>query len=137
MILSLAEIIESIDNEIAAFTGVDVTPGMPDDSEPGLYLFPYNFLAEQPVRNIPARETNSQTTPPYHVKCLLVPAQPVDYSALNKAYNYICTNPVLEFSGGTFRVIPENISTQELTSLFFSAGIPHRLSLAFYMHYVS
>ena len=137
MILSLAELIETSKNKIATFTGVDVTLGMPDDSEPGLYLFPYNYLAEPLIRNIPTGEIESQTTPSYHVKCLLIPAQPIDYAALNKGFNYISTNPVLESSGGTVRVIPENISTEELTSLFISAGAPHRLSVAFNMHYIA
>ncbi len=137
MILSLAELTKTTKNKIATFTGVNVTLGMPDDAEPGLFLFPYNLLVDPLIRDIPTREIESQTTTSYHVKCLLIPGQPIDYAALNKGFNYISNNPDLEFSGGTVRVTEENISTEELTSLFISAGVPHRLSIAFNMQYIA
>lgn len=137
MILSLTELIETTRIKIAAFTGVNVTLGVPDDSEPGLYIFPYNFLLDLHAHIPPTRELESQTIPPYHVKCLLIPSPSINYPALDKGINYISANPVLESNGGTARVILENISTEELTSLFISAGVNHRLSIPFKMHCIA
>jgi len=137
MILSLAENIETIKNEIAAFTGVNVKHGMPDDSEPGLYLFPYNFSVDPQFRNITTRDIKSQTTTSYHVRFLLIPGRSIDYVALNKGLNYISVNPVLETKRGAVRFILENVPTEELTSVFISAGVTYRLSVPFKMHYTA
>ena len=77
------------------------------------------------------REIESQITPSYVVKCLLIPSSSIDFVALDKGFNYISANPVLESNGGTVRVVFEDISTEELTSLFISAGATYRLSIPF------
>lgn len=134
MIFSLVEPIELIRRKFSTFTGVNVTLGMPDVSEPGLFLFPYNFLIDKSgIRNSPGEETELQTAPPYLVKCLLVAGSAVDYLALEKGLNFIYANPVLESKQGFVRVVLEDISSEELTSLFISAGATYSLSIAFEM----
>ena len=135
MNLLLAELIETYRTNIETFTGVNVTLGMPDDSEPGLFLFPYNFLLDPHMRNAPTRRMESQPSPPFFLKCLLVSSPSVDYVILNKGLNYLSTSPGFEFNNGKTRAVQESISTQELTSIFISAGSRYRLSIPFTMKY--
>lgn len=134
MTLSITESIEIIRNKIATFTGVNVTPGMPDDSEPGLYIFPYNFSIDTHIRNVPARERESQANQAYYVKCLLIHSPSGDYGALSKGFNCLATNPVLGSNEETIKVNIGNVSTEELASLFISAGATYRLSIPFELH---
>jgi len=136
MILSLAEHIETIRNKITTSTGVNVIHGMPDGSAPGLYLFPYNFSVDPHIHNKPIRGIKPQTMASYNVKLLLIPSPSIDYEILNKGLDCINDNPILESKSGTANVALENVSTEELTSVFISAGIPYRLSLPFKMHYI-
>ena len=134
MIFSLVEPIELIKRKISTFTGANVTLGMPDVSEPGLFLFPYNFLIDKSgIRNSPIEETEPQTAPPYLVKCLLIAGSFVEYAALEKGLNFIYANPHLKTNQGFVRVVLEDISSEELTSLFISAGATYSLSIAFEM----
>ena len=135
MKLLLAELIETYRNKIETFTGVNVTLGMPDDSEPGLYFFPYNFLVDPHMRNTPTRGMESQTSPSFFVKCLLISSPSIDYVILNKGFNYLSTSPAFEFNNGKTRVVLESVSTEELTSIFISAGSKYRLSIPFTMKY--
>jgi hypothetical protein len=139
MTLSFAEHIETTRNKIAKATSLNVKIGMPDDLHPGLYLFPYQFSVDPqlPVRNLSTRQIESQINAAYYVKCLLIPNPSNDYASLNAGLNYICSNPVLQSSTGRVSVIPENVSTEELTSLFISAGVTYRLSIPFQMHFVA
>lgn len=131
MTLSLVENIEQIKRKISTFTGTNVALGMPDGSEPGLYLFPYSYLIDQlALRDNPMVET----TPPYLVKCLLIPGSFVDYVALNKALDFLWANPFLESNKELVKIMLEDISTELLTSLFISAGATYRLSIAFELH---
>lgn len=134
MTLSLVENIELIKRKISTFTGANVTLGMPDGSEPGLYLFPYSYLIDHTFRNNPMVGTAPQTTQPYLVKCLLIPGSFADYVALNKGLDFIYTNPLLETNKELVKVVIEDISTELLTSLFISVGATYRLSIAFEMH---
>lgn len=131
MTLLLVEHIEVIKRKISTFTGTEVALGMPDGSEPGLYLFPYSYLVDQLTFS---ENPMVETTPPYLVKCLLIPGSFVDYVALNKALDFLWANPALESDKGLVRVELEDISTEVLTSLFLSAGATYRLSIAFEMH---
>ena len=135
MNLLLAELIETYRTNIETFTGVNVTLGMPDDSEPGLYFFPYNFLIDPHMRNAPTRRVESQTSPSFFVKCLLTCSPSFDYVTLNKGFNYLSTSPGFEFNNGKTRAVLESISTEELSSIFISAGSRYRLSIPFTMKY--
>lgn len=139
MTISITESIEEVRNIIATFTGAKVTLGMPDNSEPGLYLFPYNFFIDTHTRNTPTREgeREPQINQAYYVKCLLIPDPGSDYAALGKGFDCLVTNPVLGSNNETIRVIIENIPTEELTSLFISAGATYRLSIPFVLHCIA
>jgi len=137
MTLSITESIEVTRNKIATFTGVNVTLGMPEDSGPGLFLFPYNFSIDTHIRNTPARERESQTNQAYYVKCLLIPNPSSEYAALSKGFNCLATNPVLGSNEETIRVSIGNISTEELTGIFISAGAAYRLSIPFELHCIA
>lgn len=137
MISPLAEHLETIRNKITSSTGVNVTHGIPDDSLPGLYLFPYNFSVDPNIHNKPMRGIKPQTIAAYNVKLLLIPSPSIDYEILNRGLDCINDNPVLKSKNGTVNVVLENVSTEELTSVFISAGISYRLSLALKMHYIT
>ena len=134
MTLSITESIEVTRNKIATFTDVKVTLGMPDDSEPGLYLFPYYFSID--IRNTPTRERESQTNQAYYVKCLLIPNPSSDYTELSKGFNCLATNPILGSNEETIKVVIDFISTEELTRLFISAGVTYRLSIPFELRFI-
>jgi len=137
MNLLLAELIETYRNKIAVSTGEKVMPGMPDDSEPGLYFFPYNFSLDSHIRNTATAEMEARTSLSFVVKCLLIPSPQIDYVILNKGFEYIHSNPVFNFNNGRTRVVIESVSTEELTSLFISAGSTYRLSVPFTMRYTA
>ncbi len=138
MILSIAESIETTRQEIATFTGVNVTLGMPDNPEQGLYLFPYLFSLDTSSRslptNLPSRDEVSSIDQPYYVKCLLIPNSPIDYTALSKGYDFINSNPLLETNKGIFKFVFDNIATEELTRLFMSTGVTYRLTIPFIIY---
>ena len=137
MNLLLAELIETYKNKIAAFTGENVVLGMPDDSEPGLYFLPYHFSLSPYMRNTMTPEMAAQTFSSFVVKCLLIPSPQIDYVILNKGFDYINSNPFFNLSNGSAKVTIDSVSTEELTSLFISAGSTYRLSVPFHMQYMA
>lgn len=131
MILSIPEGIEAVRNNIATLTNLNIKLGMPEDSDPGLYLFPYTFQEFPIVRDLkaPTIETEPQQHQAYNIKCLLVPNPSNDYTSLFKVHNSLNTNPLLVINETSLKIVVDNISTEDITRLFVSAGITYRLSI--------
>jgi len=131
MTLSIIESLETIRDKFSAFTGSNVKIALPDDSEPGLFIFPYNFAVDTQFRDIPAPVRVQKLNQDYRMSCLLVSSPPNDYMTLGKGYDCLISNPVVEANEGIIRITINAIPTEHLTGLFISGGSTCRLSIPF------
>ena len=133
MSLQIIEGVEAVRNNMATFTGVNVNLGMPEDLEPGLYLFPYQLREDLSFRtqDKPAIEIDPQLNKAYIVKALLIPNPPNNYVALSKGFDALISNAVLESTERVHRITVDSVTTDDLTRLFISAGVTYRLSIPF------
>ena len=123
MTLSIIKSLETIRDKISTVTGCSVKIALPDDSEPGLFLFPYNFAVDSQTRDMTAPGSVQKLNQDYRMSCLLVSSPTNDYMTLGKGYDCLINNPIVETNGGAIRITNNAIPTEHLTGLFISAAL--------------
>ena len=127
MKLSIADMLESIRGLVALNVGVDVFLGAPDDSVPGMYIFPFHLEEAQE----PINRTGNARQRQYVIRCMLMTSPSTDFETLGQGLECIQDNPVVESSKGKFQVTMSNASTKDQARVFAGSGIVRRLAVIF------
>ncbi|MCU7810571.1 MAG: hypothetical protein KZQ77_04955 [Candidatus Thiodiazotropha sp. (ex Notomyrtea botanica)] len=126
MTVSISNVIEIVRTAIASCTDTNVALGAPVESKPGLYLYAYR-LSETPfLRNTEA--TNNQS---YSLHCLLLPHPPNNYGVLDDGLRCLKEQPILDADEEAVMITVSSLTTEELTQIFRSAAVAHRLAIPF------
>lgn len=126
MTVSISNVIEIVRAAIASCTDTNVTLGTPVESKPGLYLFAYRFSEAPFLRNIDATSNHS-----YSLHCLLLPHPPNNYGVLDDGLRCLKDQPILDHDEGAVEIAVCSLTTEELTQVFRSAAVTHRLAIPF------
>ena len=137
MATSILDVLEAVRAKIASLAGVAVGLGAPADSQPGLFILPYNFSEDQAVHNRPLNLTNTQTDRSFVVQCLLVPSPPNSYAEIGEGLSSLTEQPIIVLGESRVSVNTSQLSVDELTQIFISAGIAYRLAIPFELRWRS
>ena len=135
MAASINHTLEIIKAQIAEHTELNVTLGIHDDSDPGLYIFPYKFDENKLLRNFPDNSIDLNPERGYILYCLLIPGEANNYKALDKGLKFFVESPFIKSDGRDIRIELSIISMEELTSIFNSTGVRLRLAIPFMIQF--
>ncbi len=128
---SIESVLESIRAQVASCVEVEVFLGMPDDTNPGVYIVPIRYIETTAFRNFPSSRSDERSAPGYEIACMMVACPANDYAAIGSGIKCLQDHPVLETGNETIQFSISALSLEELTQLFVSMGISLRLSAIF------
>ncbi len=137
MATALADVLEIVRAKLATSTGADVGLGAPVDSQPGLFIFPYNFREDGTIRRSRPERADAQTDLNWVVSCLLVPSPPDAFATIGHGLKGLTEQPVTVLGEGKISVSLSQLSVEALAQVFISAGIALRLAIPFELRWTS
>ena len=131
MAASINNLLETARAGMAAFTNTDVSVGLPDDSEPGLFIFAYRFAEDPVLRNLEARDPQGSVDRTICLDCLLMASPPGDYERLDEGLRCLTEQPLLNSNPGAIRVTIEDIDARDLSRIFANLQTSYRVVIPF------
>lgn len=111
--------------------------GCPDDTVPGIYVWPWRLEEKSELRNLPHAAKPGHAGPPaapagvVHFLVLVRPALTIDGLALlGAARQAMHDHPVLEAGEDRFRITVTSLDVQTLSALFTAAAMPLTICLS-------
>ena len=131
MTISISDVLDATLNHVASYTYADVTLGTPVETEPGLYIFTYQFMEDAQQRVAPGRGANTKQPNGYRLSCLLMANPAYDYTALDEGLKCLTERPVLSVHDSKITATLSTLSIEQLSQIFTSAAISLRLAIPF------
>lgn len=129
--MPIASTLNAICDLLRDGTGADVVLGRPQDSPSAIYVWPWRLEDNPYRRNEPAPGASRGNLPQapldanVHFLVVVSPALTNEgLSRLEKARQALHDNPVLNVDGVPAGVVPGELDTGQLVSIFRAAGIP-------------
>jgi hypothetical protein len=133
--MTLTSSLSALCDLLGSQTGTQVIIGFPDDSKPGIYVWPWRLLEQDPARNVASRPHPRPDVVPGTSIDLLILAMPGfapdGLSKLEAAHQAIHAHPLLDFAGGRAEIIWKALSVEELAAIFTSSSLPVTICLSF------
>jgi hypothetical protein len=133
--MPLASDLNALCDWLHARISLRVALGRPDESLPGLYIWPWRVLASPAIPAEGAAWQLRPHIPPLNVCFLLVnmPAvTPEGLSNLESAQQALFDHPVFDTDGAQFQVLPDTDTTiGDLTAIFTAAKLELTICLAY------
>lgn len=131
MTSSIAHLLEATRTDMATYTGGQVRLGVPDGSEPGLYIFAHRFTQDFAARNLESVGMQGTVTRPICVYCLLMASPGNNYPALDEELRYLMEQPVFASDNDPVRITIEDMSARDLSRIFSGTHTTYRLAIPF------
>jgi hypothetical protein len=133
--MALASDLNALCDWLHAGLGVPVALGKPDESLPGVYIWPWRVVASPAI---PAGGSEGQLRPhiaPLNVYFLLLTTPsltPEGLSNLESAQQAMLDHPVFDTDGAQFQVLPDTgITVSDLAAVFTAAKLELTICFAY------
>ncbi|NQU49702.1 MAG: hypothetical protein HQ519_13710 [Planctomycetes bacterium] len=128
---SIANTLDSIKALISKSVDVEVFLGAPDDSVPGVYVFPFHLSEVAIARRRSLDRQGQDHRHQYVIQCMLVVSPSTDFETLGRGLDCLQDNPVVESANGGCQIAMSSASAEDQNRVFSAAGILQRLAVGF------